>query len=91
MALGKRVLVGWNARREAARAVFDAIPILQKATDAKLVCVNPQSEQDAAQVLSTADICASFARHGVKCEGTEAVKPRKSVGDFARVCSGIRS
>jgi len=45
-----------------------------------VVCVNPQSEQDAAQVLPNADICASLARHGVECEGAEEVKPRGSVG-----------
>jgi nucleotide-binding universal stress UspA family protein len=85
--LGKRILVGWNARREAARAAFDALPILQKATEVRVVCVNPQSEQEAAQALPTADICASLARHGVKCEGAEEVKPRRSVGETLLACA----
>ena len=85
--LGKRILVGWNARREAARAAFDALPILRKATEVKVVCVNPQSEQEAAQALPTADICASLARHGVKCEGAEEVKPRTSVGETLLACA----
>ena len=29
--IGSRVVVAWNGRREAARAAFDAIPLLQKA------------------------------------------------------------
>jgi nucleotide-binding universal stress UspA family protein len=85
--LGKRIVVGWNARREAARAVFDALPILRKATEVKVVCVNPQSEQEAAQALPTADICASLARHGVKCEGADEVKPRRSVGETLLACA----
>jgi nucleotide-binding universal stress UspA family protein len=85
--LGKRVLVGWNARREAARAVFDALPILQKATEVKVVSVNPQSEQETAQVRPIADICASLARHGVKCEGAEEVKPRRGVGETLLSCA----
>jgi len=85
--LGKKILVGWNARREAARAVFDALPILQKATEVKVVCVNPQFEQNAAQVVPAADICASLARHGVKCEGAEEVDPRTGVGETLLACA----
>jgi hypothetical protein len=29
--IGSRIVVGWNGRREAARAVFDAVPLLQQA------------------------------------------------------------
>ena len=32
-ALGERVLVAWNARREAARAAFDALPLLPAAQE----------------------------------------------------------
>jgi hypothetical protein len=37
--MGEKALVAWNARREAARAVFDALPILQCAKDVKVVWV----------------------------------------------------
>jgi hypothetical protein len=40
---GKRIVVAWNARRESARAVFDALPLLKKAREVIVVWVNPIS------------------------------------------------
>lgn len=85
--IGEKVVVAWNARREAARAAFDALPILQGAREVKVVWVNPQSEQDLAQDIPAADICAALARHGVKCQATEQVKPRANVGETLLACA----
>jgi nucleotide-binding universal stress UspA family protein len=85
--IGERVLVAWNARREAARAVFDALPILRRAKEVKVVWVNPQSEHDLAQDVPAADICAALARHGVACEATEQLRPRTSVGETLLDCA----
>ena len=85
--VGEKVLVAWNARREAARAVFDALPILQRAKEVKVVWVNPQSEHDVAQDIPAADICAALARHGVKCQATEQIKPHASVGETLLACA----
>jgi len=52
-----------------------------------MVCVNPQFEQDAAQVVPASDICVSLARHGVKCEGAEEVDPRTGVGETLLACA----
>lgn len=78
--IGRKVLIAWNGRREAARAVFDALPILQQAQAVKVIWVNPQDERERAQDLPAADICTALARHGVKCEATEAVRPHAGVG-----------
>ena len=85
--VGEKVLAAWNARREAARVVFDALPLLQRAQDVKVVWVNPQSEQEAAQHLAAADICATLARHGVKCQAAEQIKPRTNVGETLLSCA----
>jgi nucleotide-binding universal stress UspA family protein len=85
--IGERVLVAWNARREAARAVFDALPILQRAKEVKVVWVNPQSEHETAQDIPAADICATLARHGVACEATEQIQPRANVGETLLTCA----
>lgn len=76
-----RVLVAWNGRREAARAVFDALPLLRRAREVKVVWVNPQRESDVAADVPAADICTALARHGVRCEATEAVRPHANVGE----------
>jgi nucleotide-binding universal stress UspA family protein len=78
--VGERVLVAWNGRREAARAVFDALPILRGAREVKVVWVNPQSERERAQDIPAADICTALARHGVTCQATEQIGPRGGVG-----------
>ena len=77
---GKKVLVAWNARREAARAVFDALPLLQQAQEVKVIWVNPQDEGGVASDVPAGDICVALARHGVKCEATEVARPQTSVG-----------
>ena len=39
--LGERVMVAWDASREAARAVNDALPLLERAKTVKVVTINP--------------------------------------------------
>lgn len=86
--VGETVLVAWNGRREAARAVFDALPILQRANNVRVVWVNPQSEGEPAQDFPAADICAALARHAVKCEALEDVAPGKGgVGETLLGCA----
>jgi nucleotide-binding universal stress UspA family protein len=67
--------------------VFDALPILQRAKEVKVVWVNPQSEHDLAQDIPAADICTTLARHGVKCQATEQAKPRAGVGETLLACA----
>jgi nucleotide-binding universal stress UspA family protein len=85
--VGRRILVGWNARREAARAVFDALPLLKAADWVKVVWVNPQFEGGLTGDVPAADVCTALARHGVKCEATEAVQPRTHVGKTLLACA----
>ena len=85
--VGGRILVGWNARREAARAAFDALPLLKRADWVKVVWINPQFEGGLARDVPAADVCTALARHGVKCEATEAVRPRTHVGKTLLACA----
>jgi nucleotide-binding universal stress UspA family protein len=71
--VGKRVLVAWNGRREAARAVFDALPLLKRAGHVRILWINPQKEMRPAGDVPTAEIAASLARHGVKCEAASTI------------------
>jgi nucleotide-binding universal stress UspA family protein len=85
--VGDKVLVAWNARREAARAVFDALPILQHAKEVRVVWVNPQAEREHTQDVPAGDICATLARHAVKCEAVEEVRPGAGVGETLLACA----
>ena len=62
--VGARVLVAWNASREATRAVTDALPFLQRAQSVEIVAFDVQSGEHGAQ--PGADIALYLARHGVK-------------------------
>ena len=83
----RKVLVAWNARREAARATFDALPLLKNAEDVRVVWVNPQTERENAQDIPAADICVALARHGVNCQATEEIAPRVGVGETLLACA----
>ena len=85
--VGDKVLVAWNARREAARAVFDALPILQRAKAVRVVWVNPQSERERTQAVPAGEICATLTRHGVKCAAVEEVRPGAGVGETLLTCA----
>jgi nucleotide-binding universal stress UspA family protein len=64
--LGERVVVAWNAGREAARAVNDAMPLLTMAQSVTVLCVNPQTGVARHGDAPGADIAVHLARHGVK-------------------------
>ena len=62
--LGNRVLVVWTGSREAARAVNDAIPLLDRAE--QVVMLSLQSPGDAGTIASPPlDIVAHLNAHGM--------------------------
>ncbi|HTR16276.1 MAG TPA: universal stress protein [Acetobacteraceae bacterium] len=61
----RRILVGWNASREASRAVHDALPFLRRA-ERVVVCNAPPAQSVFAEAPDPGlDIVAHLARHGV--------------------------
>jgi nucleotide-binding universal stress UspA family protein len=79
--LGERVLVAWNNRREASRAVFDALPLLKEARDVRVLWVNPQKDGVLPEQLPTAEISAVLARHGVKATAATTVAAGIDIGN----------
>ena len=87
----RRITVGWNDKREAARAVFDALPLLKMAEAVNVVWVSPQVGGIDEGDLPGSELCRTLARHGVKCEaswaeatdtgaGTELLRQAKAYG-----------
>jgi nucleotide-binding universal stress UspA family protein len=64
--VGRRVLIGWNASREATRAVSDAMPLLMAADAVTVLTIDAREGPDAHGELPGADISLHLARHGVK-------------------------
>ena len=78
-AMGKRVLVAWDASREAARAVADAMPMLEQADEVMVLAVNPGNGAHGAE--PGADIALHLARHGIKAEAQHIEAHDISVAD----------
>ena len=66
--IGRNVLVGWNAKREAVRAVNDAMPLLESADKVSVVTINAKAGDPENEGLPTADIGLHLARHDIKIE-----------------------
>jgi nucleotide-binding universal stress UspA family protein len=77
--VGKRVLVAWNASREAARAVNDALPFLSAADIVTVLAIDPRAGEHGED--PGFDISLHLARHGVKAEIERTVAGEVGVGD----------
>lgn len=66
--LGERVVVAWDASREAARAISDAMPLLERAESVLVVSFDPEISPFGHGELPGADIALHLARHGVEVE-----------------------
>lgn len=80
--LGTRVLVGWNASAQAARAVNDAIPVIAPEARVIVSSVNPRHGIDAHGEEPGADIARHLARHDLKVEVEHTVAPEIGAGDL---------
>lgn len=79
--LGKRVMLAWDAGREAARAVADAMPMLVRADKVTVLVADARSSARGHGEQPGADIARHLARHGVKAEVHQSVTGDLSVGD----------
>jgi nucleotide-binding universal stress UspA family protein len=61
-------VIGWNGAREAARAVFDALPLLKAAKAVHVVIVDAEGEPRVTQGNPGHRIVAALERHGVAAE-----------------------
>ena len=77
--VGTRVLVAWNGSREAARAVFDALPFLKHADAARVVWIDQQTDGEPDKPLGQ-DICETLLRHNVTCDKAMRVILQGEVG-----------
>ncbi len=78
--VGKRVLVAWTGSREAARAVADAIPLMQSAEEVRVVALQNPSD---ASAISTPplDIVAHLNAHGIAASYERSILDKLSAVD----------
>ena len=79
--IGENVLVAWNASREATRAVFEAVPILQAAKQVQILAADTDGTPEAGDPLPGTDIATALARHDVQAEIHYSGASEISIGD----------
>jgi len=62
------IVLAWNDGREAARAAFDALPILRLAKSVSIVRLDPQKAPELQGKIAGTDVAEALSRHKVKAE-----------------------
>lgn len=78
--VGRRITIAWSGKRESARAVFDALPLLKTAEAVTLLCVVTSGEGEQGELLGT-EIAVALARHGVRLTVQKSVTEDIGVAD----------
>lgn len=66
--VGSNIAVAWNGKREAARALADAAPFLERAESITIMTVDAKPSADGVGPSPGADIAAHLARRGLKVD-----------------------
>ncbi len=83
--VGAYPLVAWNASKEAARATFDAMPVLEKANSVKVMWIDPEGFSGKDINIAGSSIAASIARTGVTVEAAQAQSNELDIGEALSV------
>jgi nucleotide-binding universal stress UspA family protein len=76
--IGRNVVIAWKPTREAARAVFDALPLLMNAERVHVIEVRQSA---GTSLMPDTSIAAALGRHGIKPTVHSAVQPDSRVGE----------
>jgi nucleotide-binding universal stress UspA family protein len=79
--VGRYVLAGWKSTGNAARAINDALPLLQQADQVTVLSINPEGRIGGDSNVPAADITLHLARHGVKATAAQTVAKGIPEGD----------
>lgn len=77
----KRVLLGWNGTKEAARAVHASLDMLKEADQVNVVLVDPVASEFEQGEEPGADVAAYLARHDVKVSVDVLASASRGVAD----------
>jgi nucleotide-binding universal stress UspA family protein len=80
--VGSKVLVAWNASREARRAIADAMPILSTAQSVTVLVVDPDKSPLKHGEEPGADIATHLSRHGVKVDVEQVKSDGKPIAEI---------
>lgn len=85
--VGSNVLVAWNAKPEAARAVTNALPLLRRAQRVTLLIINPDVGPEGHGEAPGHDIALYLSRHGVPVEVMSQTVTDEKAGHVLLTCA----
>ena len=80
--VGNNVLVAWSGTREAARAVGDALPLLQHAEAVTVLSIGPTRHSDKDGDQPAASLARYLAQHDIRAEASHLVSDDMAAGEL---------
>jgi nucleotide-binding universal stress UspA family protein len=78
---GQAIVAGFNGTREAARAMFDAVPLMRAAKTVALVWVDPYRQRLESGEVPGAEAAVALARHGVNVTAEPLLTDGRNAGE----------
>jgi nucleotide-binding universal stress UspA family protein len=79
--IGERVLIGWDGSREAARAIHDALPVIQSARSVTLITVRGQVRQLERDRDSMQRVIQHLMRHQISVHADTMLRGSNGIAD----------
>jgi nucleotide-binding universal stress UspA family protein len=80
--LGRHIVVAWNSSRASARAVSDALPLIERADQTTVITINPADFNDRQGAPPAGQMVDHLRRHNPSVEGIELPNiPSGSIAD----------
>ncbi len=79
--VGRKVIVAWNASREAARAAFDAVPIMKDANEVHVMAIVAKNDSKHNTFEHGDDLAAALARHDITTHVSTSFADELPTGD----------
>ena len=86
--LGRHIMIAWRPTADAARAVFDALPLLAKAERVTILEIDSDAPSSVERLTGAEALAASLARHGV-IDAKVSRTPSGGIGIAATILSRI--
>ena len=87
--IGEQVLVGWNASREAARALNDALPMLAGAEEVTVLALSPSRVAVQSDAAGSSAIVRHLKAHGIEAAADRLVFKAREIDPAERLLSHL--
>jgi len=87
----KRIILGWDASREAAKAAHEAIGLMRDADEVRIALIDPEPINDGHGPEPGSDIATFLARHGIAVVVDRIASGGRSISDCLMQVAGDHS